>query len=62
MKKSLEIFEKYFDLNDEYFEADHDVIYGPEFDKLGAMTAEDKKVLEDELNWFEDDGYWSHHC
>lgn len=59
MKKSLEIFEKHLDLDDEFFEADHDIIYGPDLET--PFTDAEKKELED-LNWFEDDGYWSHHC
>lgn len=59
MAKSIEIFMKHID--DDFFEADHDIIYGPNLDT--PFTDEEKKKLED-MGWIETDEYdcWSHFC
>ena len=51
MKKSCEIFEKY---TDDWFESDHDVIYGPNFDT--PFTDKEVEILE-ELGWYKSDEY-----
>ena len=60
MKKSIEILEKY-SLDEEWIEADYDVIYGPSLD--APFSDEDKQRLE-ELGWFESSEFdcWSHFC
>ena len=58
MKKSCEIFEKYLD---DWFEADHDIIYGPSLET--AFTDEDVDILEG-FGWFKSDEYdcWCFFC
>ncbi len=60
MKQSCEIFEKY-NLGKDYFEADHDIIYGPDLDE--DFSEEDINELET-LGWFKSDEYdcWCTFC
>ena len=56
MKKSCEIFEKYLD---DWFESDHDVIYGPALD----TPFTDKEVDElEKLGWCKSDEYYCWCC
>ena len=59
MKESCEIFMNN-DLDD-WFEADHDIIFGPSYDTI--FSDEDIEKLEN-LGWFLSDEYdcWCHHC
>lgn len=58
MKKSCEIFEKY---SDDWFEADHDVIFGPGLDT--SFTEKEVETLK-ELGWSKSSEYdcWSCNC
>ncbi len=60
---AIAIFSQYLDADTEFFEADHDVIYGPCSNTLKGITPEDKKKLN-ELGWHEDSEYdcWVSYC
>jgi hypothetical protein len=47
LKRSIEIFEKY-DIKDDWFDFDHDVIYGPGLDT--PFSPEDQGELQ-EIGW-----------
>ena len=51
MKTSCEIFEKY---NDDWFESDHDIIFGPNLDT--PFTEKEIEILE-ELGWSKSSEY-----